>query len=126
MEIPALDLASLRTAYAAGTQTPASIIKAVHAEAALEDLHIFTHVQLLQTLLDRCAALEKQPASQRGQLWGVPFAVKDNVDVAGMPTTAGCKSFAYTPEETAPAIASLIQAGERAEASCTMRVSRRP
>ena len=44
-------------------------------------------------------------------LFGVPFAVKDNIDVAGLPTTAGCPAFAYTPERTAPAVARLQKAG---------------
>ncbi len=44
-------------------------------------------------------------------LWGVPFAVKDNIDVAGLPTTAACPDFAYTPTETAPAVARLQAAG---------------
>src|SRR5436190_972249 len=44
-------------------------------------------------------------------LAGVPFAVKDNFDVAGMPTTAGCPSFAYVPERTAPVVQRLLEAG---------------
>ena len=44
-------------------------------------------------------------------LAGLLLAVKDNVDVAGMPTTAGCPAFAFTPGETAPAIARLLAAG---------------
>jgi allophanate hydrolase len=44
-------------------------------------------------------------------LFGIPFAVKDNIDVAGMPTTAGCPAFAYTPAETAPIVARLLAAG---------------
>src|SRR5437867_2893217 len=44
-------------------------------------------------------------------LAGVPFAVKDNFDVAGMQTTAGCPSFAYEPERTATVVQRLIDAG---------------
>ena len=44
-------------------------------------------------------------------LYGVPFAVKDNIDVAGRPTTAACPAFAYTAERTAPVVERLRDAG---------------
>ena len=44
-------------------------------------------------------------------LYGVPFAVKDNIDVAGLPTTAACPAFAYTPSEHATAVQRLLDAG---------------
>ena len=44
-------------------------------------------------------------------LYGVPVAVKDNIDVAGMPTTAACPAFAYTPARDATAVARLRAAG---------------
>jgi allophanate hydrolase len=44
-------------------------------------------------------------------LFGIPFAVKDNIDVAGMPTTAGCPAFAYAAAATAPVVARLVEAG---------------
>ena len=44
-------------------------------------------------------------------LLGVPFAVKDNIDVAGMPTTAGCPDFAYLPQQTAFVVRCLLDAG---------------
>ncbi|VFU09948.1 allophanate hydrolase [Methylocella tundrae] len=44
-------------------------------------------------------------------LYGVPFAVKDNMDVRGMPTTAACPAFAHTPEKSASAIDALLAAG---------------
>ncbi len=44
-------------------------------------------------------------------LAGVPFAVKDNIDIAGLPTTAACPAFAYTPERSAAVVERLITAG---------------
>ena len=44
-------------------------------------------------------------------LSGLTFAVKDNIDVAGLPTTAGCPDFAYLPEATAPVVQRLLDAG---------------
>ena len=48
---------------------------------------------------------------ERLPLAGLLVAVKDNIDVAGLPTTAGCPSYAYQPELTAPAVARLVDAG---------------
>ncbi|MGH6740607.1 MAG: amidase family protein, partial [Bradyrhizobium sp.] len=44
-------------------------------------------------------------------LYGVPVAVKDNVDVAGLPTTAACPAYAYLPDKDASAVALLRAAG---------------
>ena len=44
-------------------------------------------------------------------LWGIPFAVKDNIDVAGMPTTAACPDYAYLPDKDATVVALLKAAG---------------
>ena len=59
----------------------------------------------------RARAAELAAGSQELPLLGVPFAVKDNIDAAGLPTTAGCPSFAYTPERSAPVVARLLAAG---------------
>lgn len=58
----------------------------------------------------RARALEDEGALGR-KLWGMPFAVKDNIDVAGLPTTAGCPGYATTAETAAPAVQRLLDAG---------------
>ena len=51
----------------------------------------------------------KDPASL--PLYGIPFAIKDNIDLAGTPTTAGCPDFAFTPQKSATVVQKLIDAG---------------
>ncbi len=64
-------------------------------------------------VLARARALDAKTAVERAALplFGVPFAVKDNIDVAGMPTTAACPDFAYVPERSATAVERLEAAG---------------
>ncbi len=64
-------------------------------------------LELAQPYLDRLGTLDKTKAP----LWGIPFAIKDNIDWAGVPTTAACPAFAYTPEEHAAVVERLIEAG---------------
>ena len=57
-------------------------------------------------------ARELAAEGKRGRaLWGVPFAVKDNIDVAGLPTTAACPGYAYLPTESAPCVTRLLDEG---------------
>src|SRR5262245_37322322 len=60
--------------------------------------------------LDGAAAIDPE-LKKRLPLFGIPFAVKDNIDVAGMPTAAACPTFAYTPSDAAPVVEQLISAG---------------
>ena len=68
--------------------------------ARLSDDAILAHAHVLEN------------EGPRGRpLWGLTFAVKDNIDVAGMPTTAACPEFAHTPAVSAPAVSRLLDAG---------------
>jgi allophanate hydrolase len=51
------------------------------------------------------------PTRAEGPLAGIPFAVKDNIDAAGVPTTVGCPEFAYTPDRSAEVVRRLTEAG---------------
>ncbi|RMI40564.1 allophanate hydrolase, partial [Streptomyces triticirhizae] len=63
-------------------------------------------------LLAEAAALDARVAAGEAlPLAGLVCAVKDNIDVAGLPTTAGCPGYAYAPERDAPAVARLRAAG---------------
>ena len=63
-------------------------------------------------MLARAQELETRRAGA-GELplYGVPFAVKDNIDVAGAPTTAACPEYVYMPEKSAPCVELLLDAG---------------
>jgi allophanate hydrolase len=108
-----LDFARLRAAYDAGETTPGQVIAEVLARiAALNDgarwISRRPDAELLaeaEQLGDRFADRAQLP------LYGIPFAVKDNIDVAGLPTTAACPAFAYRPPLSAPVVEKLIAAG---------------
>ena len=108
-----LDLTSLRALYIAGAATPLSVIEEVIARrAASRDPAIF----ITKTPDDdlRTAAktlMETHPVPNSLPLWGIPFAVKDNIDVAGLPTTAACPAFTYHPEKDATIVSRLKAAG---------------
>jgi allophanate hydrolase len=104
------DIDSLHDAYRSGA-TPAAVIAAVHDRiAAAGDPGIFITLVEPQAALAAAAALP--PFDPRSHpLWGIPFAVKDNIDVAGLPTTAACPAYAYTPAESAAVVERLLAAG---------------
>jgi allophanate hydrolase len=63
-------------------------------------------------VLAQAAAVDARVArGERLPLAGVPFAVKDNIDVVSLPTTAACPAFAYEPDVSSPVVARLIEAG---------------
>ncbi|WP_291012956.1 allophanate hydrolase [Hydrogenophaga sp.] len=103
------DLASLRTAYATGTPVRAVIAEAIR-RCASDTNNAFIH-RLTEAEIEPYLALLDgvDPASR--PLYGVPFALKDNIDLAHIPTTAGCPEFAYTPSESAFLVQQLIAAG---------------
>ena len=78
--------------------------------AARGDDHVWIARVGEADLRQRAATLERLGAENR-PLFGATFAVKDNIDVAGMPTTAACPDFAYTPARSAAVVDRLEAAG---------------
>jgi allophanate hydrolase len=106
-----LDRASLHAAYARGVLRPEEVVAHIHRRLVeVDDAGIFLH--LVPEGAARAAAAALPPFDPaRYPLWGLPVAVKDNIDVAGLPTTAACPAFAYVPQEGAPAVENLLDAG---------------
>jgi allophanate hydrolase len=106
-----LSLASLHAAYRRGELTPRTLIEQLleEAESRGPDPAWISRLTA-QQLAPYLARLEgESPASL--PLYGIPFAMKDNIDLTGVPTTAGCPAFAYTPDESAFVVQRLIDAG---------------
>lgn len=61
--------------------------------------------------LDQLLKQEGAAVFKRLPLFGIPFAVKDNIDVADMPTTAACPDFSYQPDSSATVVQKLLDAG---------------
>ncbi len=108
-----LDLGSLRTAYAEGISTPSEVVAEVYRRIrARGDDHVWITLRPEAEAIAEAEALAARRAAGEGlPLYGAPFAVKDNLDVAGLPTTAACPAFAYTPIADAEAVRRLRAAG---------------
>ena len=107
----ALTLADYRDAYRSGSWTPAQAIEEVYRRiAAHDDPAVFITLRPKHDVLAEANALERADGSGRA-LYGVPVAVKDNIDVAGLPTTCACPDFAYPAERDSEVVARLRRAG---------------
>ncbi|OGB35911.1 MAG: allophanate hydrolase [Burkholderiales bacterium RIFCSPHIGHO2_12_FULL_67_38] len=103
------DIASLQAAYASGV-TVRAVVAEAQRRCASDTHHAFIHRLSDAEIEPFLAHLDGvDPASL--PLYGVPFAIKDNIDLAHIPTTAGCPEFAYTPGESAFLIQQLVAAG---------------
>jgi allophanate hydrolase len=94
--------------YKSNALKPADVVKAIYRR-----LDRFDHVWISRVpeaqALARATELERN--GRELPLYGIPFAVKDNIDVASMPTTAGCKEFSRVPAKSATVVDRLIAAG---------------
>ncbi len=106
-----MTIEGLLDGYRAGRHTVREVIADALAEIRRADSrNVWITVLDDATLEPYLAGLEGiDPAAL--PLYGVPFALKDNIDLSGVPTTAGCPEYAYVPESSAFAVQRLIDAG---------------
>jgi len=106
-----LSIATLRRAYLGGELTPTGLIERLWSALSAEDSHHVWIERLPRTrLMEYAHALEGRDRAEL-PLYGIAFAIKDNIDLAGVPTTAACPAFAYTPQRNATVVQRLIDAG---------------
>jgi allophanate hydrolase len=104
-------VAAILAAHRAGTLTPAQTVARTYQRIRdHNDPAIFISLRDEKDAIAEAEALTKKDAAAL-PLYGVPFAVKDNIDALGLPTTAACPAFAYTPAHDATAVARLRAAG---------------
>ena len=106
-----LDLQALGARLRSGALRPADVVSGVLERIrARGDDKAWLHVVPREALEARAAELERRgPAGL--PLYGIPFAIKDNIDLGGHPTTAACPEYAYVAQQTAGVVQSLLDAG---------------
>ncbi len=109
--VQSLDIAALLAGYRAQRFTPANIIELVLAriEEQVDRRVWITRLSRQQLQVYLQALADRSPDDL--PLYGVPFAIKDNIDLAAVPTTAGCADYAYVPDDHAFVVQCLIDAG---------------
>jgi len=102
-----MTIAGLRERYVKGETSPVRVVEEIFVRIRAEgERPVWISLVNEKDTIERAMSVDISLP-----LGGVPFAVKDNFDVAGMPTTAGCPSFAYEPQRTAPVVRRLTDAG---------------
>ena len=104
------DLPTLRAGYLARQFTVSDILREALARIRAGDPKIWIAIETEDRLLAQAAALETQDPTDL-PLYGIPFSVKDNIDVAGLPTTAACPDYRYFAQADATVVAHLRAAG---------------
>src|SRR5713101_1454891 len=104
-------VAAIVAAHRAGTASPAQTVARSFARIRdHDDPAIFISLRDEKAAIAEAEALSAKEGAQL-PLYGVPVAVKDNIDVTGLPTTAGCPAFSYLPSHDATCVARLRAAG---------------
>jgi allophanate hydrolase len=108
-DLKKMNISEIKARYAASLRPGELVAELLEKIRSWDDPALFIHLPELEELLARAGEVEGMPKDL--PLWGIPFVVKDNIDVAGWPTTAACPAFSYVPEEDAEVVRRLRAAG---------------
>ena len=105
-----LSIPSLHAAYRSGNLTPRALVASLRERIAASDPRIWISLTSEARLESVLSVLEKSSPDSL-PLYGIPFAIKDNIDLASAATTAACPDFAFHPDKDATVVDRLISAG---------------
>jgi allophanate hydrolase len=107
-----VDITALESAYRAGTLTPTTLVEQIYRDIEAQgERPVWITLVPKERSLIRATQLEALESPSALPLFGIPFAVKDNFDVEGLPTTAACPAFGHDAAKTATAVQRLLDAG---------------
>jgi allophanate hydrolase len=108
-----MSVGALRRAYADGALRPSDVARHIHSRFGDPDQDsVWISVPTRERLLAAAAQLDARVGDMDAlPLFGVPFSVKDNIDVGGEQTTAACPDFAYVADRSAEVVARALAAG---------------
>lgn len=105
-------MSEILASHASGTGSPAkTAARVADAIAARGDDGTWLSAVSRDELIAAAEEIERRPGARTLPLYGVPFGVKDSIDVAGHPTTLSCPDYSYIATATAPAVQRLVDAG---------------
>ncbi|NUU74978.1 allophanate hydrolase [Paenibacillus xylanilyticus] len=106
-----MTIEALRTGYLRGSFTPLEVIESIVQRARdSEDYHVWITPPSLELIAPYLVNIQHMSVTEY-PLWGIPFAIKDNIEVRGWPVTAGCPEFSSISEQHAIVVERLIAAG---------------
>ena len=107
-----MDIATLANAYQDESLTPSVAVTRIYDQIAdAGERPVWITLVSREANLSRTKVLEADSKARALPLYGIPFAVKDNFDVEGLPTTAACPAYSRTARHTATVVQKLLDAG---------------
>ncbi|KAK0392953.1 hypothetical protein NLU13_2447 [Sarocladium strictum] len=114
LEDASLNIENIEALYAAGSVTPVDVVRSIYRRiASSTDQAVWITLVPEEEALRSAEELVRryQGEDAKPALYGIPFSVKDSIDIAGLPTTLACPSYAYTAVETAPVVQRILAEG---------------
>lgn len=111
MDILSLEIDDLQRSYREGALTPVDTIREVYRRIRAQGQGNVWECLIPEDEALKAAQKLPKYSAESLPLYGVPFCVKDNIHVKGLPTTASCAAFSHTPDESSPVVEKLIESG---------------